>query len=772
MPTLSERLFKLATENAGSYLVSLNLKAISKDRKRSPTDDPRAFYENLRKEAEDGPIFSKPVIEALHLCPVELQKHEVQWLATQYEAARKAKPSAKFPDVRELRGVLDYLHQETPNLDTLTWPEAVKNSAEWHKSFVKEVPMGKYETKDVVMEFDNGWSMVKVPTEHDLDVEGEFMGHCVGGDDYARKVSKGKCTIYSLRDPKNEPHVTIEVDETRKDYRPGRGGKPKEREVIQVQGKQNEAPVEKYHGMLEKFFVREGLHLQDKTYSYNKSPETHRAILSEEKWLSNAYRVAESKHLSPEVAEHLFEKIKPYLLMKEHSKDKASVREDRRSAWVAALNLCQNPLTPENILKSLADLDSDFDLETALVSNPSTPSDVLTQALSRHLRADVGGANSNALVLRAIASNPNLSDVGRKQLFTLAFGRVESKKPVWLSREDAETILCGVAANPKTPKATLEKFWGMQSISRNNLALAFMLNPSTPSSLLLRAISDKGVFFDRMSTDDVSDDSDLLEILLRNPNTTEDILLEAFRKKIVEDYDGTLSTLQKSPLYSDALLLKLLPVSESVRFDVTQMNPIPDVLFEGLLKQKDFKKIGYDRGDLELLVEGDNLTEDQIRAVVKKAGPSGWRLILEVLNQSKCPPDVLEEALSFALKTKNEELGNQILYNIVGSPNVTDSMLLRIVPSDYDLQDDIAHRKNLSLDVLNALVTAYERQIQRLEQSLAKARGSEATGLKVDIRDVKTSLKSLRNRIEEAEKSDTKTASPYLPLFALRGYQQ
>lgn len=308
MPTLSERLFKLATENAGSYLVSLNLKAISKDRKRSPTDDPRAFYENLRKEAEDGPIFSKPVIEALHLCPVELQKHEVQWLATQYEAARKAKPSAKFPDVQELRGVLDYLHQETPNLDTLTWAQAVKNSAEWHKSFVREVPMGKYETKDVVMEFDNGWSMVKVPTEHDLDVEGEFMGHCVGGDDYARKVSKGKCTIYSLRDPKNEPHVTIEVAEPHP--KKGTPNPRVEREVIQVQGKQNEAPIEKYHGMLEKFFVREGLHLQDETSGYIRDIEVLRGMVRSSD-LSEIRRAAANSYLTPELAEDIYRKVLP-----------------------------------------------------------------------------------------------------------------------------------------------------------------------------------------------------------------------------------------------------------------------------------------------------------------------------------------------------------------------------------------------------------------------------------------------------------------------------
>lgn len=46
-----------------------------------------------------------------------------------------------------------------------------------------------------------------------LEYEGQVMGHCVGG--YCPQVAKGKTQIFSLRDAKGEPHVTIEV-------RPGR----------------------------------------------------------------------------------------------------------------------------------------------------------------------------------------------------------------------------------------------------------------------------------------------------------------------------------------------------------------------------------------------------------------------------------------------------------------------------------------------------------------------------------------------------------------------
>jgi hypothetical protein len=45
--------------------------------------------------------------------------------------------------------------------------------------------------------------------EDALKYEGETMGHCVGG--YCPDVVSGQSRIYSLRDKKGQPHVTIEV---------------------------------------------------------------------------------------------------------------------------------------------------------------------------------------------------------------------------------------------------------------------------------------------------------------------------------------------------------------------------------------------------------------------------------------------------------------------------------------------------------------------------------------------------------------------------------
>jgi hypothetical protein len=52
--------------------------------------------------------------------------------------------------------------------------------------------------------------------EDALKYEGDTMGHCVGG--YCDDVRDGNTKIYSLRDAKGEPHVTIEVEPNQNPY--------------------------------------------------------------------------------------------------------------------------------------------------------------------------------------------------------------------------------------------------------------------------------------------------------------------------------------------------------------------------------------------------------------------------------------------------------------------------------------------------------------------------------------------------------------------------
>ena len=126
--------------------------------------------------------------------------------------------------------------------------------------------------------------------EDALKYEGETMGHCVGG--YCPDVVEGRSKIYSLRDKKGQPHVTIEVkpgkDKTglltaaelppeeladmkrRNVYDPkfmyrfneqmGRHLPelgPFDDEIVQIKGKANKAPKEEYLPAVQDF-VRSG----------------------------------------------------------------------------------------------------------------------------------------------------------------------------------------------------------------------------------------------------------------------------------------------------------------------------------------------------------------------------------------------------------------------------------------------------------------------------------------------------------------------------------
>lgn len=78
------------------------------------------------------------------------------------------------------------------------------------------------------------FSVVRLLTPESTTVEGEVMGHCVGGEDY------GSGNIYSIWDSENRSHVTIETDE-------------KKKAIFQIKGKQNKAPAKKYQSVSVEF---------------------------------------------------------------------------------------------------------------------------------------------------------------------------------------------------------------------------------------------------------------------------------------------------------------------------------------------------------------------------------------------------------------------------------------------------------------------------------------------------------------------------------------
>ena len=87
-----------------------------------------------------------------------------------------------------------------------------------------------------------------------LKYEGDTMGHCVGG--YCDDVASGRSRIYSLRDAKGQPHVTVEVQPMKAGYLPEPSEDPAAEiapRIVQIKGKQNRAPNPEYLPFVQDF---------------------------------------------------------------------------------------------------------------------------------------------------------------------------------------------------------------------------------------------------------------------------------------------------------------------------------------------------------------------------------------------------------------------------------------------------------------------------------------------------------------------------------------
>jgi hypothetical protein len=87
-----------------------------------------------------------------------------------------------------------------------------------------------------------------------LKYEGDTMGHCVGG--YCDDVVSGRSRIYSLRDAKGQPHVTVEVQPMKAGYLPEPSVDPSADiapRIVQIKGKQNRAPNPEYLPFVQDF---------------------------------------------------------------------------------------------------------------------------------------------------------------------------------------------------------------------------------------------------------------------------------------------------------------------------------------------------------------------------------------------------------------------------------------------------------------------------------------------------------------------------------------
>lgn len=171
---------------------------------------------------------------------------------------------------------------ELPDMDQRQMREVAEDMA-FDEGFDEGTPEFNNFVRDMMTDF-NRKKKVEMDEsykalEDALKYEGETMGHCVGG--YCPDVSEGRSKIFSLRDKKGQPHVTIEVkprnitaEEAIKmaisEGLPEKGmetfnrvaeimgsGDFMRQDIVQIKGKGNKAPKEDYLPAVQDF-VRSG----------------------------------------------------------------------------------------------------------------------------------------------------------------------------------------------------------------------------------------------------------------------------------------------------------------------------------------------------------------------------------------------------------------------------------------------------------------------------------------------------------------------------------
>ena len=196
-----KQFLKEAQQDA-KVLRNINIKAIQKEMPKFPDEQMRDYFARIQG-LEGNPEYLNPIfptglvswMESLpdNHFPTNGRKRFAKWLANavyrQETDVNNNIDSVDNPEElrvynNDVRYITDYFNgaQDIPqNIWDMTFQQVFDLSEEWHEQFKgNEDSAGPYETKDVVYDFGNGFTIVKVPPE-DLGTEGDNMGHCVGG---------------------------------------------------------------------------------------------------------------------------------------------------------------------------------------------------------------------------------------------------------------------------------------------------------------------------------------------------------------------------------------------------------------------------------------------------------------------------------------------------------------------------------------------------------------------------------------------------------------
>lgn len=129
----------------------------------------------------------------------------IEWCNTVLKAQCKREP----PTVEEREHVLDYLiSADAPTrLRKMSYAQAKEAARKWSEAGQKRGRniLEVQGDTEIYMDLGDDTVIVKLLTKAAYEREGALMRHCLGN------YAPGSSAVYSLRDKKNEPHVTFEI---------------------------------------------------------------------------------------------------------------------------------------------------------------------------------------------------------------------------------------------------------------------------------------------------------------------------------------------------------------------------------------------------------------------------------------------------------------------------------------------------------------------------------------------------------------------------------
>jgi hypothetical protein len=177
-------------------------------------------------------------------------------LIQQHKSVYKFDPYDDLALLNSISRIIDWFHYlktaDPPvyaRMDRINFQQAAAATKQWHEALEakqREEQVGEEAGAKTVLQFNNGFRWVQLTDEASLDTEGRRMGHCVGG--YCEHVKSGRVAVFSLRDTKNNPHVTVEGRlpySEKKAY-----SYIHSYSVEQIKGRGNKPPADKYIPMV------------------------------------------------------------------------------------------------------------------------------------------------------------------------------------------------------------------------------------------------------------------------------------------------------------------------------------------------------------------------------------------------------------------------------------------------------------------------------------------------------------------------------------------